>query len=779
MKTIHKKNTTFLNLAAGLLVAALVLGCNTNVSNGSEVQPEKFTVTFNVNGGNGKLTATVDGKAITSPVQVEKDKTVIFTATPHNNYAVDKWSITPSNALIENGKAEDTTAKVKVTENTTVNVTFKSTAVQPPTPPVTDGCTVTMSAGANGSITADPVIPAGGKVAKDTEITFTATANPGYRVDTWTVTPAEALIQGGQAGNTTAKVKVTANTTVNVTFKAIKYPVAMTHGEHGDITANMSIPAEGIDYGTEITFTATANPGYRVDTWTVTPTEALIADGQQGDTTAKVKVTANTTVNVTFKAIKYPVAMTHGEHGNITANMSIPAEGIDYGTEITFTATANPGYRVDTWTVTPTEVLIADGQQEDTTAKVKVTANTTVNVTFKPIVYTPVAYADLHNHLTTAQPETNSIYYIEVTGLTALDVKGDFISDSASPLGQILNNNRQKKVALKFGTMPYVTDMKSCFNGCTSLVQVSDIPNSVTDMSYCFKDCTKLEQIPNIPNSVTDMSWCFNSCTSLVQVSDIPNSVTDMSSCFNGCTKLEQIPNIPNSVTDMRSCFSGCTKLEQIPNIPNSVTNMSFCFNGCTKLEQIPNIPNSVTDMSFCFNGCTKLERVPNIPNSVTDMSSCFNGCTKLEQIPNIPNSVTDMSFCFNGCTKLERVPNIPNSVTNMSYCFNDCTKLERVPNIPDSVTNMSWCFNDCTKLERVPNIPDSVTDMRSCFNGCTSLTSVTLKCGYIDGKFNYAFDGCSSLSVGSIKVPADSLDRYKDNADKMKAKAEWFAKDE
>ena len=583
MKTIHKKNTTFLNLAAtALMVAALVLGCNTNVSNGSEVQPEKFTVTFNVNGGNGKLTATVDGKAITSPVQVEKDKTVIFTATPHNNYAVDKWSITPSNALIENGKAEDTTAKVKVTENTTVNVTFKSTAVQPPTPPVTDGCTVTMSAGANGSITADPVIPAGGKVAKDTEITFTATANPGYRVDTWTVTPAEALIQGGQAGNTTAKVKVTANTTVNVTFKAIKHPVAMTHGEHGDITANMSIPAEGIDYGTEITFTATANPGYRVDTWTVTPTEALIADGQQ----------------------------------------------------------------------------------EDTTAKVKVTANTTVNVTFKPIVYTPVAYADLHNHLTTAQPETNSIYYIEVTGLTALDVKGDFISDSASPLGQILNNNRQKKVALKFGTMPYVTDMKSCFNGCTSLVQVSDIPNSVTDMSYCFKDCTKLEQIPNIPNSVTDMR-------------------------------------------------------------------------------------------------------------------SCFSGCTKLEQIPNIPNSVTDMSFCFNGCTKLERVPNIPNSVTNMSYCFNDCTKLERVPNIPDSVTNMSWCFNDCTKLERVPNIPDSVTDMRSCFNGCTSLTSVTLKCGYIDGKFNYAFDGCSSLSVGSIKVPADSLDRYKDNADKMKAKAEWFAKDE
>ena len=425
-------------------------------------------------------------------------------------------------------------------------------------PPVTDGCTITMSAGANGSITASPVIPAGGKVAKDAEITFTATANPGYRVDTWTVTPAEALIADGQQGNTTAKVKITANTTVNVTFKAIKYPVTMTHGEHGDITADMSIPAEGIDYGTEITFTATANPGYRVDTWTIT-----------GGT------------------------------------------------------------------------IQAGGQQGNTTAKVKVTANTTVNVTFKPIVYTPVAYADLHNHLTTAQPETNGIYYIEVTGLTAPDVKGNSISNSASPLGQILNSNRQKKVALKFGAIA---------------------------------------------------------------------GVTDMSSCFYGCTKLEHVPNIPDDVTDMTSCFYGCTKLEHVPNIPDDVTDMTSCFYGCTKLEQIPNIPNSVTDMTSCFNGCTKLEQVPNIPNDVTDMK---------------------------------------------------------------------WCFYGCRSLMSVPKIPVGVTDMEKCFVNCTSLTSVTLKCKYLDGKFNHAFRGCSRLSAGSIKVPADLLDGYKDNADKMKAKAEWFAKDE
>lgn len=335
MKTIHKKNSTFLNLAAGLLVAALVLGCNTNVSNGSEVQPEKFTVTFNVNGGNGKLTA-------------------------------------------------------------------------------------------------NPVIPAGGKVAKDAEITFTATANPGYRVDTWTVTPTEALIADWQAGNRTAKVKVTENTTVNVTFT--------------------------------------------------------------------------------------------------------------------------------------------------------------------PIVYTPVSYDNLSDHLTKTQPASDGIYYIEVTGLTKSDVKGNILSDSESPLGKTLKKNKKKKVALKFGTISY---------------------------------------------GVTDMNQCFEDCTNLVQVS----------------------------------------------NIPDSITNMWGCFKGCTKLEQVPNIPNSVKEMGLCFNGCKSLTSVPNIPNSVK---------------------------------------------------------------------KMNWCFVDCT-----------------------SLTSVTLKCGYRDGKFNAAFSGCRSLSSGSIKVPEDSLDDYKDNANKMGAKAEWFAKDE
>lgn len=285
----------------------------------------------------------------------------------------------------------------------------------------------------------------------------------------------------------------------------------------------------------------------------------------------------------------------NGGNGKLTANSVIPAGGkVAKDAEITFTATANLGYRVDTWAITGGTIQ-AGGQQGDTTAKVKVIADTTVNVTFTPIVYTSVSYDNLSGHLTKTQPASDGIYYIEVTGLTAPDVKGNILSDSESPLGEILKKNKKKKVALKFGTMPYVTDMKKCFEGCTNLVQVS---------------------------------------------------------------------NIPDSITDMWRCFKGCTKLEQVPNIPDSVTNMSHCFYCCTSLTSVPNIPNNVKDMIWCFVGCT-------------------------------------------------------------------------------------------------------------------SLTSVTLKCEYLDGKFNVAFSGCSSLSADSIKVPADSLDDYKDNANKMGAKAEWFAKDE
>ncbi len=52
-----------------------------------------LTVRFGVNGTGGTIKAEVDGSEIISPAQVEKNKTIVFTARPENaSYVVEKWT---------------------------------------------------------------------------------------------------------------------------------------------------------------------------------------------------------------------------------------------------------------------------------------------------------------------------------------------------------------------------------------------------------------------------------------------------------------------------------------------------------------------------------------------------------------------------------------------------------------------------------------------------------------------------------------------------------------
>ena len=423
-----------------------------------------------------------------------------------------------------------------------------------------------------------------------------------------------------------------------------------------------------------------------------------------------------------------------GTPPNGTLTATLDGKAIDTGAMVAegkiveFTA-KDDDYAVENWIVTPTAALIAGGQPGESTAKFKVTAATTVKVTFSP--YKKVTFEKLDDYLKTANAASDGIYYIEVTGLTASDVKGEGWSNP-SPLGMILKSNASKEVALKLGAI-----------------------HGLTDMSFCFSDCTSLTQAPVIPDSVTNMEGCFS-----------------------GCISLTQAPVILNGVTNMEGCFSGCTSLTQAPVIPNGVTNMAGCFPGCTSLTQAPVIPDSVTNMSGCFYGCKSLVQAPVIPSSVTDISYCFNGCTSLTQAPVIPSSVTDISYCFYSCTNLTQAPVIPNSVTNMNNCFYRCTSLTQAPVIPNGVTNMRYCFFRCENLTQAPVIPDKVTDMNSCFYGCTKLTSVTLKCNYPSSNpdaFEDAFGDCNSLTANSIKVPADQLQTYKDNAAMMRTTADRF----
>ena len=127
---------------------------------------------------------------------------------------------------------------------------------------------VTVSAGSNGKVTVAPEVPTDKKVAKGQELTITATANTGYKVDTWTVTPHSALQSGGTAGSNVAVVKISADTTVNVTFKPVGgTPSTPPSGDvgsfedTGDGFIKISPPAAGIT-GKDPTYTLPGTEAY-------------------------------------------------------------------------------------------------------------------------------------------------------------------------------------------------------------------------------------------------------------------------------------------------------------------------------------------------------------------------------------------------------------------------------------------------------------------------------------------------------------------------------------
>ncbi len=172
---------------------------------------ETHAITFNVEGGNGKLTAKADGIPETeaSPISVEQGKKVTFTATPNAGYRVKGWKM-DSNPISEAGTK--TEYEHTVTKACTISVSFEAIPQH----------TITFSVdGANGTIKAEvdgKEIHSNDNIKQGKVITFTATPDAGYAVESWTITGASFENGSGTAYNNTAKLIVTANTEVKVRF---------------------------------------------------------------------------------------------------------------------------------------------------------------------------------------------------------------------------------------------------------------------------------------------------------------------------------------------------------------------------------------------------------------------------------------------------------------------------------------------------------------------------------------------------------------------------------
>lgn len=441
MKTtiFNRKAISFLGAAAVLFAAVFTIGCKTNVTSDAQA----FAVTFNVDGANGNLTASVDGKGISTGEKVTEGKIVEFTAVAETGYSVDKWKITGGGVFESGGTDGSLTASVKITKATTVTVSFTKNeyTVNFNSADDTKG---TISATLDGNN-----FTTGNKVEHGKTLVFTANPLSGYSVDKWTISDG-TLESGGTEGATNASVKITKATTVTVSFTTTKYTVTF------DADGGSPVPeAQKVENGNKVSkpetdptkegytfanwFNRNGDAAWNFDTdtvskntelyakWTIKtftvrfdakdgtpvpsdqsikygnkaskPTEPTKANydfggwfNKEGDTPWDFDVNTvskNTELYAKWTIKKYEVTYTNGDDGTLSVTLEgkpfVSGNKVEHGKTLVFTASPkNSEYQVDKWTIDG-GTFESGGTVGSSNASVKITAVTSVRVTFKPV----------------------------------------------------------------------------------------------------------------------------------------------------------------------------------------------------------------------------------------------------------------------------------------------------------------------------------------------------------------------------------------------------------
>ena len=263
-----RTNRLLSRLAVGLMLAAMALftGCPNKIT----VKPETFAVTFSA-GEHGTLKAKADGVTETdkSPINVEKDKTVTFTAKPADGYEVKKWTV--NGTAVEN--TVSTTYSHKVTAKIEVKVLFK--ALPPATVAVTevklDKSELTLEAGKSEQLTATvaPTNATNKKVSWSSDKQDIASVDASGKVTANKAGKAVITVtseDGGKTASCTVKVTAKPPTTYKVTFSIDGTGGTLKAKAEG--IAETTISPINVEHDKTVTFTATADSGYRVKGWT-------------------------------------------------------------------------------------------------------------------------------------------------------------------------------------------------------------------------------------------------------------------------------------------------------------------------------------------------------------------------------------------------------------------------------------------------------------------------------------------------------------------------------
>ena len=283
-----------------------------------------------------------------------------------------------------------------------------------------------------------------------------------------------------------------------------------------------------------------------------------------------------------------------------------------------------------------------------------------------------------------------------------------------------------------------------CFYGCSSLMSVPNIPNTIKSMDYCFSGQLLIDDYAtiDIPDSVISMQYCFEDAQ-IPYIPTFPKNLISLKGCFKntsvtGSVVVDSTNAIPDSVIDMTECFKGTNITECY--IPVNVKYLDNCFDTCYSLTDIfvAALPKSAYGIFEFTQEVISIRTSTDTGNRAfwKNIANDYSNITILDG--NVLSDKGDYLFtlqvssettaeCYTyaiGKTKYEDIPgtilvdNVSYTMTSINACFANDTSIVTAQIIPETVNNVYLTFKGCPNLEGNIIVYNEPTSYNKVFEG-------------------------------------------------------------
>jgi len=475
-----------------------------------------------------------------------------------------------------------------------------------------------------------------------------------------------------------------------------------------------------VEKGKEVTFTATANDGYRGKGWTL---DGSAVNGT--NTEYKLTVSKPATVKVSFEAIHKPKhAITFSVDG-ANGTLKAKADGIDEtdmspinvekGKEVTFTATANDGYRVKGWTLDGNAVNGTNTEYKFTVAK-----PATVKVSFEVGPIEGGAMLTLNPDMLNINIKvvTADGSAIQVEGCTETTLESDMETElQAKGTNVILKG----KIIELYCKEDKLTELN--VQGLTTLQKLECASNQLISLNL--QGLTSLQELNCSENHLIELK--VQGLTALKELYCSENKLTELD--VSGCTSLQYFECNDNELTSLN--VSGLTSLQELNCSENQLTSLNV--KGLTTLQNLYCDNNELT--VFNVQGLTALQKLECANNQLTELDG--SGLTALQRFYCGSNQLTSLNI--QGLTSLRELSCYENKLTTLNV--QDLTALQEL-----NCSNNQLTALDVHGLTTLQNLYCSTNQLTSLnVQGLTTLKE--LYC-YENRLIALNVSGCSALKT-------------------------------